>query len=91
MSSYGKKRYKEVIYFSLQRHDVEEKEANLKSRLFFFLPLKKKSLGDKEGNDYIYQELNLIKPSRWWLSGKSLGLRGSLLLWSQVRALWLLI
>jgi hypothetical protein len=39
---------------------VEEKEANLKSRLFFFLPLKKKSLGDKEGNDYIYQELNLI-------------------------------
>jgi hypothetical protein len=61
MSSYGKKRYKEVIYFSLQRHDVEEKEANLKSRLFFFfLALKKKCLGDKEGNDYIYQELNLI-------------------------------
>jgi hypothetical protein len=61
LSSYGKKRYKEVIYFSLQRHDVEEKEANLKSRLFFFfLALKKKCLGDKEGNDYIYQELNLI-------------------------------
>jgi hypothetical protein len=40
---------------------VEEKEANLKSRLFFFfLALKKKCLGDKEGNDYIYQELNLI-------------------------------
>jgi hypothetical protein len=88
MSSYGKKRYKEVIYFSLQRHDVEEKEANLKSRLFFFfLALKKKCLGDKEGNDYIYQELNLIKPFRWWLSGKSLGLRGLLPLWSQVRAL----
>ena len=42
MSSYGKKRYKEVIYFSLQRHDVEEKEANLKSRLFFFFAIKKK-------------------------------------------------
>jgi hypothetical protein len=45
MSSYGKKRYKEVIYFSLQRHDVEEKEANLKSRLFFFFGIKKKKLG----------------------------------------------
>jgi hypothetical protein len=56
MSSYGKKRYKEVIYFSLQRHDVEEKEANLKSRLFFFFGIKKKCLGDKEGNDYIYQD-----------------------------------
>lgn len=56
MSSYGKKRYKEVIYFSLQRHDVEEKEANLKSRLPFFLALKKKCLGDKKGNDYIYQD-----------------------------------
>jgi hypothetical protein len=31
------------------------------------------------------------KPSRWWLSGKSLGPRGLLPLWSQVRALWLLI
>jgi len=45
MSSYGKKRYKEVIYFSLQRHDVEEKKANLKSRLFFFFGIKKKMLG----------------------------------------------
>ena len=54
MSSYGKKRYKEVIYFSLQRHDVEEKEANLKSRLFFFLALKKNiCLGDEEGNNCI--------------------------------------
>jgi hypothetical protein len=31
------------------------------------------------------------KPSRWWPSGKSLGPRGLLPLWSQVRALWLLI
>jgi len=31
------------------------------------------------------------EPSRWWLSGKSLGLKGLLPLWSQVRALWLLI
>jgi len=30
-----------------------------------------------------------MKPSRWWLSGKSLGLRGLLSLWSQVRAMWL--
>jgi hypothetical protein len=27
------------------------------------------------------------KPSRWWPSGKSLGPRGLLPLWSQVRAL----
>jgi hypothetical protein len=33
----------------------------------------------------------LIEPSRWWPSGKSLGPRGLLPLWSQVRALWLLI
>jgi hypothetical protein len=31
------------------------------------------------------------KPSRWWSSGKNLGPRGLLSLWSQVRALWLLI
>jgi len=31
------------------------------------------------------------QPSRWWLSGKSLGPRGLLPLWSQVQALWLLI
>jgi hypothetical protein len=31
------------------------------------------------------------QPSRWWLSGKSLGPRGLLPLWSQVRALRLLI
>jgi hypothetical protein len=31
------------------------------------------------------------KPSRWWPSGKSLGPKGLLPLWSQVRALWLLI
>jgi len=31
------------------------------------------------------------KPSRWWLSDKSLGPRGLLSLWSQVRAMWLLI
>ena len=33
----------------------------------------------------------VIEPSRWWLSGKNLGSRGLLHLWSQVRALWLLI
>jgi hypothetical protein len=32
-----------------------------------------------------------VKPSRWWSSGKSLGPRGLLSLWFQVRALWLLI
>jgi len=32
-----------------------------------------------------------FEPSRWWPSGKSLGPRGLLPLWSQVRALWLLI
>jgi hypothetical protein len=31
------------------------------------------------------------EPSRWWPSGKSLGSRGLLPLWSQVRTLWLLI
>ena len=31
------------------------------------------------------------EPSRWWPSGKSLGLRGLLPLWSQIRAMWLLI
>jgi len=31
------------------------------------------------------------EPSWWWSSGKSLGPRGLLALWSQVRALWLLI
>jgi hypothetical protein len=31
------------------------------------------------------------KPSRWWYNDKNLGLRGLLPLWSQVRALWLLI
>ena len=31
------------------------------------------------------------KPSRWWPSGKSLEPRDLLPLWSQVRALWLLI
>jgi len=31
------------------------------------------------------------QPSRWWSSGKSLGPRGLLPLWSQVRVLWLLI
>ena len=31
------------------------------------------------------------KPSRWWPSGKNSGPRGLLSLWSQVRALWLLI
>ena len=30
------------------------------------------------------------QPSRWWLSGKNLGSRGLLPLWSQVRAIWLL-
>jgi hypothetical protein len=33
----------------------------------------------------------LFKPSRWWSSGKSLVSRDLLSLWSQVRALWLLI
>lgn len=61
MSSYGKKRYKEVIYFSLQRHDVEEKEANLKSRLLFFLALKKNAWEIKRAMTiYIKIELNLI-------------------------------
>jgi hypothetical protein len=32
-----------------------------------------------------------MKPSRWWLSDKSLGSRGLLSLWSQVQAMWLLI
>jgi len=32
-----------------------------------------------------------VQPSRWWLSGKNLGSRGLLPLWSQVQALWLLI
>jgi len=32
-----------------------------------------------------------VQPSRWWPSGKSLGPRGLLPLWSQVQALWLLI
>jgi hypothetical protein len=31
------------------------------------------------------------KPSRWWSSGKNLGPRGLLPLWSQVRVMWLLI
>jgi hypothetical protein len=31
------------------------------------------------------------QPSRWWPSGKSLGLRGLLPLRSQVRTLWSLI
>ena len=31
------------------------------------------------------------KSSRWWSSGKSLGPRGLLPLWSQVQTLWLLI
>jgi hypothetical protein len=40
----------------------------------------------------IYKNKNYtFKPFRWWPSGKSLGLRGLLPLWSQVRALWLLI
>jgi len=33
----------------------------------------------------------VYKPSRWWPSDKNLGSRGLLLLWSQVRAMWLLI
>jgi len=35
-------------------------------------------------------KIAMIKPSRWW-PVKSLGLGGLLPLWSQVRALWLLI
>ena len=35
-------------------------------------------------------KIAMIKPFRWW-PVKSLGLRGLLPLWSQVRALWLLI
>jgi hypothetical protein len=37
------------------------------------------------------EEKRTRQPSRWWLSGKSLGSRGLLPLWFQVRALWLLI
>jgi hypothetical protein len=36
-------------------------------------------------------KINYKELSRWWSSGKSLGPRGLLPLWSQVRALWLLI
>jgi len=38
-----------------------------------------------------WQETFRKKPSRWWPSGKSLGLRGLLSLRSQVRTLWTLI
>jgi len=34
---------------------------------------------------------HLASPSRWWPSDKSLGPRGLLSLWSQIRAMWLLI
>jgi hypothetical protein len=40
---------------------------------------------------FIKSRKPLDKPSRWWSSDKSLGPRGLLPLWSQVRTLWLLI
>jgi hypothetical protein len=36
-------------------------------------------------------KISFTKLSRWWSSGKNLGPRYLLSLWSQVRALWLLI
>jgi len=43
----------------------------------------------KIGRKMIFVSLSLL--SRWWPSDKSLGPRGLLPLWSQVRAMWLLI
>ena len=49
----------------------------------------------KERNDLMEQQVNTRvscgKPSRWWTNDKSLGPRGLLPLWFQVRTLWLLI
>jgi hypothetical protein len=50
--------------------------------------IKKKKLKDQMKKA---KETKNKKLSRWWPSGKSLGSRGVLPLWSQVRALWLLI
>jgi hypothetical protein len=41
---------------------------------------------------FLYSQLKTLgSPSKWWLSDNSLGPRGLFTLWSQVRALWLLI
>jgi hypothetical protein len=55
---------------------------------FHYIAIQKFNIGTWS---LVASRFTLTKPSRWWSNGKSLGPEGLLPLWSQVRALWLLI